>query len=295
MRLLKDDELVPLVRGANPILTGHSYDDGGNVAAWFLRQSPVQPCSVDLTVGDIFLPGTTLDEDGSADHPMTTHNLDRGQTAIITTRETLHLRPNLAAFGFPPSHVSFQGLLMTNPGHVDPGYAGRMRFTVINMGSKQYRLARGEQIVTLLLFELSGDCQRDWLARGNADSPIRQANLELLSKDFLDVEERAKKITDAAVNESKLWATGISAIVPLLVGVATLATTLFVPGWRYDLEKQMAGMKEWANVGKTEARVTALETELSAIKAATCKQSPLPPYCPPPARGSEPAGTNKGR
>ena len=132
MRLLKDDELVPLVRGANPILTGHGYDDGAAVGPWYLRQSPVQPCSIDLTVGEIFLPGTTREEDGGADHPKASHNLDRGQTAIVTTREILHLRSNLAAIGFPPSHVSFQGLLMTNPGHVDPGYVGRLRFTVMS-------------------------------------------------------------------------------------------------------------------------------------------------------------------
>ena len=54
---------------------------------------------------------------------------------------------------------------MTNPGHVDPGYAGPMRFSVINMGSQDYILRQGDEIVTMFLIELSGSAQRDWLMR----------------------------------------------------------------------------------------------------------------------------------
>jgi hypothetical protein len=172
---------------------------------------------------------------------------------------------------------------MTNPGHVDPGYVGQLRFTIINMGSQSYPLQRGAEIVTLLLFELSGDCHRDWPRRGNGVSPIRQANIDVLSSDFLDVERRAKQITDQAVKDATFRATSISAvavlIVPILVGSFGLASALFTPMWKTDLEKQMAAIKEWANVGQMQARVTKLEEDINATKAATCKLEPPPTYC----------------
>jgi hypothetical protein len=101
VKVLKDDELVSLVTGADPILTDHEYHDD-----WYAKVSPVQPCSIDLTIGNIFLPGANRDAAGGELAPETGYHLGPGQTAIVTTRETLHLRPNLAAFGFPPSRVS---------------------------------------------------------------------------------------------------------------------------------------------------------------------------------------------
>ncbi|HXH11371.1 MAG TPA: hypothetical protein VNP04_16615 [Alphaproteobacteria bacterium] len=53
---------------------------------------------------------------------------------MVLTLEEFNLPGSIAVVGFPPSHVSFQGILMTNPGHVDPGYVGRMRFTVMKKG-----------------------------------------------------------------------------------------------------------------------------------------------------------------
>jgi dCTP deaminase len=276
MRVLKDDELVPLVTGANPILTDHGYQDD-----WYARNSPIQPCSIDLTIGRIYLPGAKRDEDGGETAPTSSYHLKPGQTAIVATRETLHLRPNLAAFGFPPSSVSSQGLLITNPGHVDPGYVGQLRFTIINMSSQSYPLQRGREIVTLLVIELSGDSHRDWPSRGNQASPIGQANIDVLSSDFLDVERRAKEITDQAVTNATFRAVGISAIVPILVAIIGFSSVLFTPTWKTDLEKQMAAVKEWANVGQTQARVTKLEADLNAIKLAVCRQNPAAPYCQP--------------
>jgi len=276
MKLLKDDELVPLVIGANPILTDHQY-----AGDWYAKLSPVQPCSIDLTIGAIYLPGAKSDETGGAQAPVESRNLRPGQTAIMTTKETLHLRSNLAAIGFPPSHVSFQGLLMTNPGHVDPGYVGPMHFTVINMGSQEYPLRRNAPIVTLLVFELSDNSHRDWRARGNEAAPIRQESIDALSRDFLDVTRRATEITEKGVKDATFRTTWIGGAFTAVVALVGFASASFMPAWRYDLEKQMAGIKEWSNVVKTEARVASLESDLAAIKAVTCKQSPRLSYCPP--------------
>jgi len=151
VRLLKDDELVGYVSGTKPLITGVPQP-----ANWYGDDSPIQPSSIDLHIGDIFLPGVKKDDPGGVFRPKTEHILGPGRTAVVLTQEEFQLPGDIAGIGFPPSHVSFQGILMTNPGHVDPGYAGPMRFTVINMGSQDYILRRGDEIVTMLLIELSG-------------------------------------------------------------------------------------------------------------------------------------------
>jgi dUTPase len=149
MALLKDDELVPLVTGANPIVTDLPMPPalpappaGAAPDPWYGSKSPVQASSVDLHIGAILLPGVDEDDPGSVTKPQTDLALKFGHTVVITTQEQLNLPNSIAAFGFPPAHLSFRGLLMTNPGHVDPGYAGPMRFTVMNVGKEDITFAQ---------------------------------------------------------------------------------------------------------------------------------------------------------
>jgi hypothetical protein len=156
-----------------------------------------------------------------------------------------------------------------------------MHFTVINMGSQEYPLRRSAPIVTLLVFALSDNAHRDWPARGNAAAPIRQESIDALSRDFLDVTRRATEITEKGVKDATFRTSWIGGAFTALVALIGFASASFMPAWRYDLEKQMTGIKEWSNVVKTEARVASLESDLAAIKAAACKQSPRLSYCPP--------------
>jgi dCTP deaminase len=277
MRLLKDNELVDLLTGPNPIVTGHGYTD---LDGWYAKASPVQPCSIDLTIGDVFLPGANRNEAGGELAPHSRYSLRPGQTAIVTTREELRLRPNLAAIGFPPSRVSFQGILMTNPGHVDPGYIGKLRFTIINMSSQQYALVRGASIGTLLVFELSGPSTRDWPTRGNAALPITQGNIDILSSDFVDVERRAQEISDQTVSKATFRAVLISAIVPALVALAAIFAPIVLP-WNRQIENDVKVLKESLSVERVQNRIGRLEEDLKVVKAATCRQSPPAAYCAP--------------
>src|SRR5690348_3710155 len=124
MSLLRDDEIIAAINVQPPAVP---YIEGILLPADpYSKESPVQASSVDLHIGNIYLPGVRETEPGGAKNPKHDYCLKTGETAVVTTLETLHLPPNVAGFGFPPSRVSFKGLLMTNPGHVDPGYEGVM-------------------------------------------------------------------------------------------------------------------------------------------------------------------------
>src|SRR5262249_48507510 len=152
----------------------------------YSKSSPIQPASVDLRIGDIFLPGKKEDEPGSKPKPLSEFTLKTGQTAVVTTKEKLNFPDNIAGIGFPPSSVSFSGLLMTNPGHIDPGYKGFMRFTVINMAKDDFILKRGDRIVRVLVFRLSASAHSDWSKRHPEGSqPPKQDEISRLSEDFV--------------------------------------------------------------------------------------------------------------
>ena len=207
---LTDREIHELVR------TGAVLNAAPQLADPFGPTSQIQPSSFDLGIGSIFLPNAAPGKPGSARSPKKEHTLGPGETVIVETRETLKLPPNVAAFGFPPSHVSMNGILMTNPGHVDPGYEGTMSFTLVNMGREPYSLVPSAGICTLLLFRFAVAPQRAY--RGSNVSS-KADTLRRLSPDFLQIEERARTIAKSEVQSAALGAQLWGLVVPVLVAV----------------------------------------------------------------------------
>jgi len=119
MGLLTDAEIKSLIssgtllRSPNPSYTN----------------TAVRGCSADLHIGKIFRPqifgGSRELTVGS---PYVRFSLAEGETAVLETKEEFALDSEHSAVVLPTSSVSMRGLLMTNPGHVDPGY--RDQFTL---------------------------------------------------------------------------------------------------------------------------------------------------------------------
>jgi dCTP deaminase len=227
MRLLVDHEITSALQ--NPVGNALAYVlDGDPPHATQIGNTQIQPSSLDLTIGKIFIPGTPSNEMGGSNNGKNEHNLDQGHTAVIRTREAIRMGPNRSAIAFPPSRTSLRGLLMTNPGHIDPGYEGPLHCTVINMGRETFALNRGERIMRVLFFELDNANQASPAEpMGAITNQISPELLARLSVDFLDVEKRAQSIANAAVRASTIRASIIGALVPIAVGLLTLAVTAF--------------------------------------------------------------------
>lgn len=196
---LNDKEIDALISAGaieNVYFGGHDHFD---------RNSPVQPCSLDLKVGKIYLPSARPGQDGSAENPIESHHIvPVGATVVVETAEVFHLPHTIGAFGFPPTSVSNIGILVTNLGHLDPGYHGTVRFTLVNMGRNPYPLRRGESIYTTLLFRV-GPPVADYEARNpplSRENPLVGVKSEMLAglpPDFLDLDRRARSAARKAV------------------------------------------------------------------------------------------------
>jgi dCTP deaminase len=243
--LLKDDEILPLVVGDKSIVKGIGKRDN-----WYSKDSPIQAASLDLGVGSILIPGGKGKKRRAVSDSKHQYTLRRGQTVLISSLEELDLPKDVAAFGFPPSSVSSHGLLMTNPGHVDPGYKGKLHFTVINMGSDDYMLRQGDRIVTLLIFKLSGNASAGWADRQGSGKGLdpTQGTLQTLSHDFLDIEKRAKKIAKKQAYKAIAWSALASAVAAFAFTFAGVWLSKYIsPGWAgtlATLQTQVATAKQ---------------------------------------------------
>jgi deoxycytidine triphosphate deaminase len=268
MSLLVDSDLVQAVQGLKPIVTGLRVP-----ADWYGSDSPIQPASVDLHVGEIYLPITT---DPPPDKPVPLDEciLEPGDTAVVTTAETLNLPSNVGAFGFPPTRISSKALLMTNPGHVDPGFNGRMRFTLINMGRKRFPLQKGDEIVTLLFLRTTTAPEADYAKRNpkvpHTNGPSVDA-LSRLARDFLDfrtqAESIAKKVVDDAEKEFKISEKRIQR----WLIITTIAATVITAGGQCfgpvrDLEKSVATLSASLDVARLSRRLDSLQVVVDSVR-----------------------------
>jgi deoxycytidine triphosphate deaminase len=261
MKLLTDSEIKQAIDNnpTAPLIAGIPTKE------WLTKDSPNQPCSLDVRIGCIQIPAEDNDRGVlTVSKPGSEHVLVTGATAILTTSEILNMPANIAAIGFPPSHVSIRGLLMTNPGHVDPGYHGPMHFTVINMSRSPFALRIGDAICTVLFFQLDNPVSADWRSRA-APSPravpptsVDEQQVNLLGNDFVDFRNRATTIANDAVGRAQWRATWVASAISL----GFLLISQFLPyylGGFEDLKTNFAVSK--TQVENLEKRIAVLEAK----------------------------------
>lgn len=269
MRLLVDSDIRSALQA--PIDAAVAYVMDGDPPQPQLIPSPrVRRASLDLTIGEIFVPGSDPEDPGGSENPKKEHSLEQGHTAVIRTRQHLRMGPSRAAIAFPPAHISRQGLLMTNPGHIDPGYEGPLHCTVINMGHERYFLSRNLEIMRVLFFALDDGKQLAPSSSDVSNTPDASSTptistdlLTRLSTDFLDVERRAESIANGAVSRATLIATGI----PLAVALITVLGAFFFPPLETARE-DIATLKQTAATKADEKDdIHRLDTGLQTLKA----------------------------
>jgi dCTP deaminase len=251
VKLIQDAELEKLIKAK--VLLSVEGPAGTAVEA----TGEIKGCSVDLTIGSIYVPGTKENKLGSATKPRKDLPLAQGHTAVVVSRETINLTPNCAGLAFPASSVSLKGLLMTNPGHIDPGYCGKLHVTVINMGREPYSLKEGDRLVKLLVMELDAPSAK--LPLNTGISPVNAELLNRLSQDFVNVSARAESAAKDEIARAQFRGYLVQALLPVITVALGIFGTWYVAS--HQLEERM---------GKVEALVpvvTRLDTlELQRLR-----------------------------
>jgi hypothetical protein len=156
---------------------------------------------------------------------------------------------------------------MTNVGHVDPGYQGYLHLTVINMGREEYTIRKDDRLVSLIFFKLNKKASKGWVARRGgqkpSDSALVDTALQKLSRDFLDVQDRAKAEASKAVRNMTLW----QFVLPVIASVAASFLGVYLYSRQNEaaiarLEGRMAGLGANVNLDSVEHRLDAIEKKL---------------------------------
>lgn len=282
MSFLSDHELLLYISGRGGI---PSIVEGVDIPTQaFGADSPIQPCSLDLTIGQIYLPPDQSVSDLSDTRSLKNYGLLPGETVVVTTKERFKLPPQMAALCFAPARFAKNGLLITNTGHIDPGYVGHLTFTLINMSKDRFDLEPKQVIASCLVFWLMPRPHSDYLGRGNEpsepNSPPSATFLRKLSKSFLNIEKRALVAARVAIDEfyEKIAFVGLTAVLATLIaGSATLIPLVVEPIRDQDkiigdlhiessnLSKRLNDLEEKGNVG-TSVQIQELASEVNVLR-----------------------------
>ncbi|NHW02554.1 dCTP deaminase [Stutzerimonas degradans] len=246
----------------------------------------IRGCSVDLHAGVIYKPGNKDGALGSASNPLKMGIcLKEGETAVIQTVESFKLDSKHAAFVLPKSSVSIQGLLMTNPGHVEPGYVGPVHVTVINMGREPFSIKPGSKFLRAFIYELAEEVDSPYAA--TTPTLITQELLEKLSPDFLSVAERASEAATRQIAKTgtklqllQLWVPVLVAAIVGSLGIYfsnTMVTSKF-DSRISDLEKANAieRLQKLESNYPTEKRLHNIESKLDKLTQSQTAPAPIP-------------------
>ncbi|MES2850555.1 MAG: deoxycytidine triphosphate deaminase [Bacteroidota bacterium] len=80
--------------------------------------------------------------------------INPGQFALLLTHESVHIPISMIAFISIKAGIKLKGLLNVSGFHVDPGFKGKLVFSVYNAGSSPISLAKGEPCFLIWFSEL---------------------------------------------------------------------------------------------------------------------------------------------
>jgi deoxycytidine triphosphate deaminase len=107
----------------------------------------LSPCSYDLRIGTIFLDEKIIKETTAG---MKQVILQPGEIISVFTLEELSLAANIAGTAFAINQMSSDGLLVLNPGHIDPGFKGPLSVRLINIRATPKAILLGMPIFTVI-------------------------------------------------------------------------------------------------------------------------------------------------
>lgn len=142
---------------------------------------------------------------------------------MVQTSEKLNIPADIGGLMFPKNgQFALRGIMVTNFGHVDPGYKGHLKYTIINFGADPYRIEIGQRITSLTLYRMNSKADPDWSVISKHDPDKMEGHAKVLSRDFLDIENRVVEMVKTHTKQAiQLHDSVRSFWVPLMGLVAT--------------------------------------------------------------------------
>jgi dCTP deaminase len=148
--------------------------------------------------------------------------IEPGEFAVLTTRECIYVPTDLVAFISMKYSYKEQGLVNVSGFHVDPGFFGRLLFTVYNAGPSDVVLQAGSPVFLIMFAKLKDRAEKGYEGshQGQHDIPSDAVSkLRGTSVSPRNLDERLRRLE---LLTYILTATVLPILVALLLSVLSL-------------------------------------------------------------------------
>lgn len=145
--------------------------------------SNLEASSYDLRIGTIFKDKKVIKDTEEQ------LSIEPGEIINLFTLEEVNLPPNVAATVYPINSQSSRGLLVLNPGHIDPGYHGPITVKAINLRRVTLPINRGKKILTIIFYVLPKSTTSPYARNKPRDKMENSFNSNLIEQDTNNLSE----------------------------------------------------------------------------------------------------------
>lgn len=150
----------------------------------------IQACSYDMRIGTVFKDGQVVNASHTDAHKQ--FIVQPGEIISLFTEEELDLPADIEATAFAMNEQSSRGLLVLNPGHVDPGFKGPLTVMALNLRRVPLAIGRGAPIFTVIFERLPISSTSPYASNVSRDEREREYNEK-------NVEQAPKSLTELVV------------------------------------------------------------------------------------------------
>ena len=147
-------------------------------------------------------------------------SIQPGQFAFLYTEESVSVPATALAFISMRTAKKWEGLVNISGFHVDPGFSGRLKFSVFNAGSQPVHLEYGEETFLIWFADFDQAVEDPYDGGNNHQNHITPSDYKLL-----DDETHSAASLHRRVEKLEFWlkiAKGLIVIllIPLLIGIS---------------------------------------------------------------------------
>lgn len=120
-----------------------------------------------------------------------------GQFAVLITEESITVPPDAIAFISMKSANKFRGLINVSGFHVDPGFSGRLVFSVFNAGVQNIHLSKGIPLFMIWFASLDRETEDAYKGAHNGQMRIPDSIVTDIAAKHLTPSALQKELDDA--------------------------------------------------------------------------------------------------
>lgn len=153
-----------------------------------------------------------------------------GQFAILITEEEVSLPSDMLGFISIKASKKMNGLVNVSGFHVDPGFKGRLKFSVYNAGPEAIVLEIGQRLFPIWLYQLSEQDDNPYSGVHQGQASISADDVNRLQGDLASPAALKQQFDDLKASVSNWKAATVGALLTALASaIAAVITALLRP------------------------------------------------------------------